>query len=196
MLDHLIPSTPEPRKDAALSFVPYDNATSKQVADAKIATERWLSSMGIEDEPTVDPAYEAALAQHAFAVVTGVKPGTEDDKKKAVGALTTQESVRKMDSMLSLYEQSFVDKAEQIRNYIVHKLLDEAENNKQAHIRLKALKMLGDVTEVGLFTHRVENVTKDLSEEQINEEIRKRLEKLVLNPDTPMLERVDDDSEK
>lgn len=152
--------------------------------------------MGIEDEPSVDPAYESALAQHAFAVVTGVAPAAEGDKKKAVGALTTHESIKKMDTMLSLYEASFVDKAEQIRNYIVHKLLDEAEHTKNPHVRLKALKMLGDVTEVGLFTHRVENVTKDLSEEEINLEIKRRLDKLVLNPDTPMLERVDDDSQE
>ena len=49
-------------------------------------------------------------------------------------------------------------------------------------IRLKALQMLGNVTEVALFTERVEVTKKDVSEEEIEKRLRERLEKLL----TPM----------
>ena len=50
--------------------------------------------------------------------------------------------------------------------------------------------MLGEVTEVALFTQRTEVVTKNLSDEQIEEEINRRLERLTVNSDTPLVTRV------
>jgi hypothetical protein len=193
MLNHLLAFEPEPHIVAASSFVPDEKTTASQVLGAKVNTEQWLRDMGAEQPTTLDPAYEAALAAHAFGVVTGTAPAdSQEEVKKHVLALRTPEAVQKVVGMLSAYEWSFVEKAQEIRTYIVSSLIEES-HDKKPEVRLKALKLLGDVTEVALFTQRTEVVTRDLSDDQIQHEITKRLERLTLNPDTPILERVDTD---
>jgi hypothetical protein len=191
MLGHLLSFEPEPLDQAALSFVDDDKASPQQILNAKITTDEWLRNMGADQPAALDPAYESALAVHAFGAVTGATPAeSPEEVKKNVLALRTPEAVRKTVAMLTEYEWQFVNQAQEIRSYIVTKLIDETKD-KKAEVRLKALKLLGDVTEVALFTQRTEVVTRDLSDEQITAEINKRLEKLTFNPDTPLVERVD-----
>jgi hypothetical protein len=191
MLNHLLTLEPEPLTEAASSFVEAEKATPSQLLSGKVATDEWLRNLGAESPVPMDPAYEAALAQHAFGVVTHATPvESEEEARKKVLALRTPEAVRKVVGMLTAYEWEFVEHAQQIRSYIVAGLMEETKHTKP-EIRLKAYKMLGDVTEVGLFTHRTEVVTRDLSDEQIQAEINRRLEALTINANTPLLERVD-----
>lgn len=193
MLDHLLTLEPEPHAVAALSFVADDKADPQQILNAKVTTASWLKDMGAEGPAPLDPAYEAALAAHAFGAVSGaVAVASPEETKKHVLALRTPEAVQKVIGMLSAYEWNFVEEAQRIRGYIVKGLLDETANPKP-EVRLKAYKMLGEVTEVALFTQRTEIVTRDLSDEQINDEINKRLERITLNPLTPLVQRVDSD---
>lgn len=191
MLHHLLSIEPVPLKDAVQVFVPSQDATPEQVLNGKVATDEWLRSLGAEDPTPVDPAYERALATHAFGAATGVLPSASPEEKKAhMLALKTPESVRKTVHMLSEYEWSFVEQAKNIRSYIVAGLMEETKHTKP-EIRLKAYKMLGEVTEVALFTQRTEVVTKNLSDQEIEDEINKRLERLTFNADTPLITRVD-----
>lgn len=193
MLGHLLTLEPEPHAVAASSFVDIENADPNHILNGKVSTEQWLRDMGAEAPAALDPAYEAALAAHAFGAVTNVVPSASpEETKERVMALRTPESVRKAVGMLTAYEWEFVEHAQQIRSYIVAGLMKETEHAKP-DIRLKAYKLLGEVTEVALFTQRTEIVTRDLSDAQIQEEINKRLEKLTLNPATPLVERVDTD---
>lgn len=193
MLGHLLTLEPEPHTVAASSFVDIENADPNHILNGKVSTEQWLRDMGAEAPAALDPAYEAALAAHAFGAVTNVVPSASpEETKERVMALRTPESVRKAVGMLTAYEWEFVEHAQQIRSYIVAGLMKETEHAKP-DIRLKAYKLLGEVTEVALFTQRTEIVTRDLSDAQIQEEINKRLEKLTLNPATPLVERVDTD---
>jgi hypothetical protein len=192
MLKHLLSLETEPLKEAVSVFVPAKDASPEQVIDGKIGTDEWLKSLGAETAPSEDPAYERALAAQAFGSYTGATPTTPEQRKQHALLLRTPEAVRKTVGMLSAYEWSFVEHAQNIRAYIVNGLLEETKNTKP-EVRLKAYKMLGEVTEVALFTHRTEVVTKDMSDEQIEAEINKRLENLTLNPDTPLVTRVDSD---
>ena len=52
----------------------------------------------------------------------------------------------------------------------------EETKHPDAKVRLKALQMLGNVTEVAAFTERVEvKQTKDLNEAELNERLQERL---------------------
>jgi hypothetical protein len=191
MLQHLLALETEPLKEAVSVFVPEKDAATEQVLDGKIGTEQWLKSLGAEDDAPAEPAYERALAAQAFGSYTGAVPNVSPEDRKAHAlSLRTPESVRKVVGMLSAYEWSFVEHAQNIRSYIVAGLMEETKNNK-AEVRLKAYKMLGEVTEVALFTQRTEVVTKNMSDEQIEDEINKRLERLTLNPTTPLVTRLD-----
>ena len=80
--------------------------------------------------------------------------------------------------MLTAYDWEFVNQAKELRGYTVSKILEETKH-PDARIRLKALQMLGNVTEVALFTERVEVIKKDASEEEIEKRLRDRLAKFL-----------------
>jgi len=61
----------------------------------------------------------------------------------------------------------------------VERLEHEAEHAQSDAGRVRSLELLGKVTEVALFTDRVEQVDSDLSPEQLRDELEQRLLKLV-----------------
>lgn len=195
MLEHLlvVESTDFGEKK---TFIPEDVATSSQVLSAKIKTHEIMKAFDVEQPRAKDIPYENALATVAFARQFSPE-AAEEEKKKTALSLTTPEAMQKAQAMLTAYDWQFVEQAANIRAYVVTSLVNETTNTKP-EVRLKALKMLGDVTEVGLFTQRTEVVTRNLSDQEIEQEIKKRLEKLTINPDTPLVERVnsevDDDN--
>jgi hypothetical protein len=193
MLEHLLSLDPEPLAEAASSFVGVEKTTAFQVLDAKTSTSEWLRNMGADDPAPVDPAFERAMAAQAFGGLSGaMQTLTPEQVKKNVMELRTPAAVRHTAAMLSEYDWQFVERANEIRGYVVATLIEETKN-KKPEIRLKALKLLGDVTEVALFTQRTEIVTKNLTDEQLEEELNKRLEKITFNDATPLVERVDSD---
>ena len=56
------------------------------------------------------------------------------------------------------------------------------EESAEWDVRLKALQMLGNVTEVALFTERVEVTKKDASEEELESRLRERLARFMKKP--------------
>jgi hypothetical protein len=80
--------------------------------------------------------------------------------------------------MLTAYDWEFVQQAKELRGYTVAKLLEECEN-PSANIRLKALGLLGKVTEVGLFTDKIEVKKLDLTEEEIDKKLKEKLAKFM-----------------
>jgi len=72
-------------------------------------------------------------------------------------------------AMLTEYDIDVVRNAGQVRRYIQLKLLEMTDSKKE-NIQLKALEMLGKMTDVGAFTERLEiNITTRSTEELENE---------------------------
>lgn len=199
MLQHLLAFESGPLSSAASTFVAAEDASAMQILDAKVGSAQHAGlidpspvppDVSALDSPEVelDPGIERARAQEAFGGVTGAIPLSEQKVKERVLALRTPTAIRQMVGMLTAYDWEFVEQAKNIRSFIVTGLINETSNPKP-EIRLKAYKMLGDVTEVALFTQRTEVVTRDLSEEQVEAEIKKRIEKFTI--DVPILERFD-----
>ena len=76
--------------------------------------------------------------------------------------------------MVSGYQWEFVKQANELRSMSVAKIVKETEH-PDARIRLKALELLGKVTEVALFTERVEVNKKEMSDEELEKRIREKL---------------------
>ena len=89
--------------------------------------------------------------------------------------------------MLSAYDWEFIQQAKQLRGYAVAKILEECEH-PTASIRLKALQMLGKVTEVGLFTDKVEVKKTDLSEAEIDAKLKEKLAKFMNVQDVEVID--------
>jgi hypothetical protein len=72
--------------------------------------------------------------------------------------------------------------AAEIRNTVVNKLLLETENT-DGRIRIRALELLGKMTDVGLFTERKEITVTHQNADEVREKLREKLETLKKNAD-------------
>ena len=91
-------------------------------------------------------------------------------------AVYPNESLRYLDRMLSEYDHELVNSAVRIREFTKNKLLVEAEN-PDGKIRIRALELLGKMKDVGLFTDRIEITNKTRTDEELETELTKKLER-------------------
>lgn len=155
-------------------FVELADASPTQVLAGQAGTASLLQKLGVEDTTLSED--EARAARQAFVAATtpNMDPRAQ---KQAILLARTPPAVRHLAGMLSEYDWQFVEQATEIRGYVVAKLMEESQH-PDPKIRMKALKLLGDVTEVGLFTERIEVTKKDASIEAVTDRLREKLEKL------------------
>jgi hypothetical protein len=173
MLEHLLDFTPPPATPQ--SVVPLTQATPDDIVAAQLNTADWLEKMGA---PTTDQAQAAAAtaaAQQAFSALTTQTP---EEQRKALMQLKTPPAVRHLTGMLTAYDWEFVEQAKELRGYAVSQILEETKH-PDAKIRLKALDMLGRVTEVALFTDRVEVKKADLSDAELEAKIKDKINRFM-----------------
>jgi hypothetical protein len=76
--------------------------------------------------------------------------------------------------MVTAYQWKFVEQAEELRSMSVAKIVKETDH-PDARIRLKALELLGKVTEVALFTDRISVKNEDVTDEELDARIKEKL---------------------
>ena len=107
-----------------------------------------------------------------------VTAAPDKEQKQKLVQLKTPEAVRHITGMLTAYDWEFVQQAKELRGYTVAKLVEETQSSN-ANIRLKALGLLGKVTEVGLFTEKIEVKKIDSSDEEIEQRIKEKLNRFM-----------------
>jgi hypothetical protein len=175
MLDHLLNFDAEvlPTSEAP---PPVAKATPADALNAKITTADWLKEMGAADTETIVSELEKAQARETFtALTTGAPIKSQHD---LISTIETPAAVRHLTSMLTAYDWEFVNQAKELRGYAVAKILEECESNN-ANIRLKALGLLGKVTEIGLFTDKIEVKQTEMSDAEIEQRIKDKLNKFM-----------------
>lgn len=175
MLDHLLNFDPEvmPTSEAP---PPLEKSSPSQAVNAKIATADWLKEMGSPDTDAVVSELEKLHAREAFTALTTGAP--IKDQHALVSTIETPAAVRHLTSMLTAYDWEFVNQAKELRGYAVAKILEDCEN-PNANIRLKALGLLGKVTEVGLFTDKVEIKQTAMTDAEVEQRIKDKLNKFM-----------------
>lgn len=177
MFDDLLAFEPEPGMPG--DFVPLTKAHAQDVLDAQTATADWLQELGVPSDEEIDARVQKDAAREAFQKLNFEPNDTA--QKNALVRVKTPEAVRHLTGMLTAYDWDFIEMAKELRGYTVAKIVEETKH-PDAKVRLKALDMLGKVTEVGLFTERIEVKKVDASEEEIEARLQARLEKF-LNPE-------------
>lgn len=194
MFDSLLAFKP----DADEAVVAVKNATAQEVFNAQAKTADWLDELGAPTDADIDARKQQNAARRVFeGMLSPAKDLPDADKptlvklkhdqqKNVLMTLKTPTAVKHLTAMLTEYDWDFIDHAKKIRSYAVAKLLDES-THPDARIRLSALKLLGTVTEVALFTERVEITKKDISEEELEAKLREKLSKYVIDitPEPP-----------
>jgi hypothetical protein len=177
MLEHLISSDLDPTvfMDIPEDFTPVEKAGPTELIDAQVKTADWLKKMGLDDDKVTDNA-QTDTARAAFAALT--TGSTPASVQLALTNMKAPAAVRHLVGMLTAYDWEFVNQAKELRGYAVAKILEDCEN-PNPNIRLKALGLLGKVTEVGLFTDKVEVKQTDMTEAEIDKRLKEKLAKFM-----------------
>lgn len=173
MLEHILEFDPDEPGD----LKPLKTASPSDVVSAQVATASWAEEFGVPSDEDIDQRQQTQAARDAFKSLT-LETDT-DQQKVALASIKTPAAVQHLTGMLSAYDWEFVQQAKEIRGYAVAKIMEETKH-PDARIRLKALDMLGKVTEVALFTTRVEVTSKDADEVEVEQRLKERLQKFLL----------------
>jgi hypothetical protein len=174
MLDHLVQFSPEVTSSG--NFKPLSRVGVDELLDAQTATADWLDDLGVESDETVNAQVETTNARDAFKAAATAQP--PEAQKAQLMQLKTPAAVRHLTGMLTAYDWEFVEQAKELRGYAVAKILEEVEN-PNANIRLKALGLLGKVTEIGLFTDKIEVKQAESSDAEIEQRIKDKLNRFM-----------------
>lgn len=182
MFDHLVsvdeaqfvPPVIEDVKNCG--FVTESKVSPADAIDAKFTTSEWLKELGAVSDEDALTLSEQKAATEAFATMS--LPTSITAQKQAVSSVNTPQAVRHLVGMLTAYDWNFVEQAQSMRSYAISKILEET-THPDARIRLKALEMLGKVTEVSLFTERIEVKKVDMSDADLEEQIRNKLRRFM-----------------
>ncbi len=140
----------------------------------------------------------AKTVEHLHANGLEVKVNTEDKDAAAALAVSYAENPHKTskvatpkrmaqltpstllltDKILKDFGHSVVKSATQVRHLVTNKLIEETEN-PDPRIRIRALELLGKVSDVGLFAEKSEVTVTHQTSDDLKDKLREKLSRLV-----------------
>jgi|TARA_R110000772_G_scaffold52589_1_gene120604 hypothetical protein len=156
--------------------MPYTDLRAR--AEAACNTALLLSEHGLDLTPNKEDKGNAAAL--AFDYAEDPERATKQ-LSAAKAAKMTPASLVLTNSILQEFGQSVAESATQIRHLITNKLLLETEN-PDPRVRIRALELLGKISDVGLFAEKSEVTITHQSSDDLRAKLRQKLEKLVNPP--------------
>jgi hypothetical protein len=153
--DHPIPANPTDKE-------PRDPQEKVKVS---ATTARLLGELGMPLDMTMA---EAAEAQDLFAGHPEQEPG--DVYKQGVAV--------RLSALLNVYDKQIVGDAVQLRHYITNRLI-EISSCGTVKDELRALELLGKISDVGLFTEKQEITVTHRTSEELEHAIKERVKRLI-----------------
>lgn len=147
-----------------IDLSPDELATTLKRAKVACQTAQALDNFGVKIKPTDEDK------QTAREVYTGGKKVSAALQNPAVGM--------HLAALLTEYDKQIVDSSAQLRTYITNRLIEES-NSKDARTRMRALELLGKITDVGLFAEKTEITIKHQSTEELEKRLYEKLEKVI-----------------
>ena len=146
----------------------------KARAAACAKTAALLSEHGLDIELTNDDKQVAAALAVAYAADPEKTSSATTDKR---AAQLTPAVLRETNNILSEWGRSVVDSAVTVRHLVTNKLITETEN-PDPRVRLKALELLGKISDVGLFAEKSEVTITHQTTDDLKEKLRSKLKRL------------------
>lgn len=145
-----------------------------QRTDAASETAKELADHGLDVEPTKEDKDIAAKLVTAYADNPETTSKKVTDKKIAT---LTPASLILTNNILQEFGQSVVKSSLHIRHLVTNKLLLETEN-PDPRVRMRALELLGKISDVGLFAEKSEVTITHQSTDDLRAKLREKLQKL------------------
>lgn len=149
----------------------------RERAEAVCNTSGLLSDevFGFDLVPTSED--EAIAAKLAVSYASNATVTSKEVTHKRAAELRPASLVL-VSEILNEFGQQVVQNAVEIRNLVTNKLLLESEH-PDPRVRLKAIELLGKVSDVGLFVEKTERVVTVQTSDELKEQLRNKLSKLV-----------------
>lgn len=160
--------------DLSIPF-PDDNPVLANFIEKAQAACNTAELLELDMEPTKQDLSTAEKAVYAVA------ENEEKANKKLVKQDQKPAVYKSVKSILDEYSLRVVDNAMQIRLLVTNKLILDSDSPDD-RTRLRALEMLGKITDVGLFTEKSEVTITHRSTEDLVSSIRSKLHRL-MHPD-------------
>lgn len=155
--------------DLAIPF-PDTNASLKdfhEKVEAACKTAVFLGVSMIPDDMDME------FAEDAFLKLTD----PAEDQKPLLKKTYTPATYGLVRSLLNEYSVRAVDNAMQLRQLVTNKLILESDN-PDPKVRIRALELLGKITDVGLFTEKSEVTITHRASEDLVSALRAKIQKL------------------
>lgn len=137
-------------------------------------TARLLVTEGAELEPTGTDEREAAAIVAKFAADPEEAAKTVTDKQLST---LSSAALIQADNILTEFGKQVVHNSNMLRHTVTNKLLLETEH-PDARVRLKALELLGKISDVGLFAEKTEITVTHQTSDELRDALRMKLEQL------------------
>lgn len=133
-----------------------------------------LSAHGLDVNPTDEDREAAAALAVAYAADPEKASQLTTDKR---AAQLTPAVIKQTHSILDEFGRSVVDSAVTVRHLVTNKLILETEN-PDPRVRIKALELLGKISDVGLFAEKSEVTITHQTTDDLKEKLRRKLSRL------------------
>ena len=157
----------------------------KERTNAAANTAKELGKHGLDVTPDKEDKDVASKISASYA---GDPAGTSKKVTQKKISTLKPASIILTDSILNEVGRSVVENSLQIRHLVTNKLLLESEN-PDPRVRIRALELLGKISDVGLFAEKSEVTVTHQSTDDLREKLRSKLAKLV-NPEEEVEEAV------
>lgn len=167
---------PDPNTPLPDDYQAEEPATFEEKVRIAAATAKKLLEAGAEIPVSTKEKSEARDIFEAYTDPNATKANTNPLNKY----LNTPATVQHLYMMLADYDHQVVQEAVQLRRYVTNKLIEDTNLTDPRH-RLRALELLGKISDVGLFSDKTEITVKNVSQEDLETQIRSKLFKILGN---------------
>ena len=152
--------------------MPMDNIPLKDFREKAMAACASAEFLGLDMEPTPEDQEEAEQVVYAVA----------SEEEKVTKKLAKQDykpaTYHQVKSILNEFSTRVVDNALQIRLLVTNKLIIDSDSEDD-RTRLRALELLGKISDVGLFVEKSEVTITNRSTQDLVDSVRAKIQKLM-----------------
>jgi hypothetical protein len=152
--------------------MPFENVPLKDFREKAQAACNSAELLGLDTTPTEKDKTVAEQAVYAVA------SNEEKANKKLAKQNHTPAMYKEVKSVLDEYSLRVVDNAMQIRLLVTNKLILDS-NSPDDRTRLRALELLGKITDVGLFSEKSEVTINHRSTKDLVDSVRAKIQRLM-----------------
>lgn len=138
------------------------HAQMKDAAQAMFNSTEFVETFGTPDGPS---EYDRSAARKVIL------------EERPLSAVQNSATAVHLSALLSEYDMQVVKTAVQLRTFITNSLVEEAAPGSKNRIR--ALELLGKISEVGLFTERSEVTVKHQTTVELEQKVRDKIATLI-----------------